>query len=286
MEDNQGQISATGGPTGWWERLRYKYRVSLMNEDTLAESWHVRISKLGLITILTLMFFLTLIILAILILCTPIRNVLPGYSESIRQQLIEQSVEVDSMRTHMTLQDGYLRVVKQVIAGEVEQDSVQSLDSLQIIMRAQLLEAKNEATEEFLAQYEAKDKDNLQLFDIQQNVPVLTFFKPVNGIVVEPYEPNDGRFGVVIQTQGGEHVVAVLAGTIVYHNYEIDNTYTLVLHHATYISIYRGLGVVLKKTGDTVEAGDVIALTKDATLTEYELWQNDRSVNPQSVIAF
>jgi hypothetical protein len=95
----------------------------------------------------------------VLIVYTPIRNILPGYSESIRQQLVQESARVDSLQASLTLQRQYLDVIKQLTAGDIQSDSVQPLDSIQIVQGIQLLETRDAATEEFLAQYEQKERD-------------------------------------------------------------------------------------------------------------------------------
>lgn len=270
----------------FWKRIRYKYRLSVMNEDTLTESWHVRLSKLGVFMVLTLMFVLTIALFGVLIIYTPIRNVLPGYSESLRQQIIQQTNAVDSLSTTVELHRQYIDIVKQVVMGEVSTDTVQSLDSMQLVMREQLLEAKNEVTAEFIAQYEANQKDNLQLFDIRQTAPTTTFFRPVKGVVVEKYNPERGRLGVDIRCLKDEPVSAVLAGTLVYVNYEIDNTYTMMVQHTQYISIYSHVERTAKHVGDVVQAGDCIAVADESKMMHFELWQNGKSVNPEEVIAF
>jgi septal ring factor EnvC (AmiA/AmiB activator) len=171
------------------------------------------------------------------------------------------------------------------VAGEVHSDTVQSLDSMQIIMREQLLEAKSEATAEFIAQYEAKEKDFLQLFDVANNAPVLSFFRPAHGVIVQPYAPKENKYGVAIQTPEKENVTAVLAGTVVYVNYEIGNTYTIILQHDNYLSVYRHVLKPLKQLGNTVEAGESIAIMGEETLW-FELWQDGKAINPEEIIAF
>ena len=97
------------------------------------------------------MFLLTIGVLSLLIIYTPFRNILPGYSASLRQEIIEESMRIDSLQHTLDLQTQYISVVRDVVAGEVHSDTVVSLDSLQIVMQEQLLDAKNEATEAFLA---------------------------------------------------------------------------------------------------------------------------------------
>lgn len=270
----------------FWRRLLYKYRLSIMNEDTFMETWHTRLSRLSVFVLLTALFFVTLGIYSLLIFYTPIRNVLPGYSESIRQRLVEETLRVDSLSTTLSVQTQYLSVIRDIMAGEVKSDTVQSLDSLQIVQREQLLQAKSEATEEFMAQYEAKEKDNLQLFDVQQVTPVVTFFRPAHGVIVESYLPENKQFGVVIQTPKDENATAVLPGTVLVVEYQINNTYMMVLQHRDYISIYRNLADPIKRPGDVVKEGESIALTSDNCPLQFELWRRGETINPEEVIVF
>ncbi len=270
----------------FWKRISRKYRLSVMHEDTLAESWHVRLSWLGALTITTLMFLLTVGLLSALIIYTPIRHILPGYSEDLRQQLVSATERMDSLQNEMALQHNYLDLIKLIMSGEVATDTIQPLDSIEVVMREQLLEAKNEATQEFMAQYEEKEKNSFQLFDIQQNTPVYTLFRPASGVVVRHYNPQSGDFGIDIKTPDNENITAVLAGVVVYVNYEIDNTYTLMLQHSSYISVYRHAGRVMKKTGDAVKAGESIALASKEFPLSFELWQNGKNINPEEVIVF
>ena len=270
----------------FWKRISRKYRLSVLHEDTLAESWHVRLSWLGALTITTLMFLLTVGLLSALIIYTPIRHILPGYSEDLRQQLVSATERMDSLQNEMALQHNYLDLIKLIMSGEVATDTIQPLDSIEVVMREQLLEAKNEATQEFMAQYEEKEKNSFQLFDIQQNTPVYTLFRPASGVVVRHYNPQSGDFGIDIKTPDNENITAVLAGVVVYVNYEIDNTYTLMLQHSSYISVYRHAGRVMKKTGDAVKAGESIALASKEFPLSFELWQNGKNINPEEVIVF
>lgn len=278
MTDDKKKIS-------FWKRLRNKYRISVINEETLAERWYLHLSAWGAIVVTALLFLLTLVLFSLVILYTPVKNYLPGYSEEIRQQLIEESVKVDSIGESLELQRQYLNIIKQVVAGEVHSDTIQSLDSMQIIMREQLLEAKNQATEDFIAQYEDKEKDYLQLFDIANTTPVLSFFRPAHGVIVEQFDEKQKQYSITLQTPARENVTAILAGTIVYLNYELTDTYTLILQHDNYISIYKGISKMIKQVGDHVQAGESIAMLENSPL-QFELWQNGKPINPEEVIAF
>lgn len=271
---------------GFWRRVMHKYRLAMVDESNLNELWHIHLNGFGAFSIFFLLFLLTIALLSVLIIYTPIRNILPGYSESIRRQLIVESARVDSLSADLALQRQYLSVIQQVTAGTVQSDTVQSLDSLQIVMREQLLEAKNEATAEFVAQYEAKEKDNLQLFDAQTSQPTVSFFRPMHGVVERHVMPEAHRYGVLVRAVENENITAVMAGTVVYVTHELDETFTVMLQHENYVSVYRHVGTVLKTVGVRVQAGESIALLGKQPLLEFELWKNGHWVNPEEVIVF
>ena len=277
---------APSNQDSFWRRLLYKYRLSIMNEDTFSEIWHTRLSRMSVFVIFTLLFFGTLGLYSVLIFYTPIRNVLPGYSESIRQRLIDESERVDSLGTMLELQTQYLSVIRDVVAGEVKSDTVQSLDSMQIVMRERLLEAKSEATADFIAQYEEKERDNLQFFDVRQVVPTITFFRPAHGVVLAHFGAEEAPVGITIQTPRNENVTAVLAGTVVHVVYELNDTYAVFVQHQNYLSVYGNVGKVLKNVGDKVQAGESVAIVADDKPLYFELWQNGSAVNPEEVIVF
>lgn len=270
----------------WWQRARRKRRLTLIDDDTLREFWHIHVSGLGVFTVLFFMFLLTLGVLSLLIVYTPFRNILPGYSASLRQEIIAESMRIDSLQQTMNLQTQYISVVRDVVAGEVHSDTVVSLDSLQIIMQEQLLEAKNEATEAFLAEYEARERDNLLLFDAPTTTPVFSLYAPAHGAIIGSYAPLEGKHGVTIQTPNKENVCATLDGTVVYVDGEEDETSTIMALHQNYLSVYRNVGKVLCRVGDAVQTGQTIAIVKDGTPVTFELWKHGQEINPEEIIAF
>ena len=95
----------------FWQRLREKYRISIVNEYTLSEHWHLHLSGWGAIVVLAILFLLSLALFSLVILYTPIKHYLPGYSEDIRQELVQESVRLDSIGTSLELQRQYLNII-------------------------------------------------------------------------------------------------------------------------------------------------------------------------------
>lgn len=270
----------------FWQRLRFKYRVSALNENTLNEVWHIRLSRMGLIAIMFLLFLIAFAMLTALILFTPIRNYLPGYDENIRQELITQSVRVDSLTETMDLQVEYLNIIKDIVSGNIGSDSIPSLDSMAVIQREQLLDQRSAITEEFIAQYEEKERDNLGLFVEAASTPSHTCFRPMRGEVIQHANPRQRQYGVMVRTTTNENISSVMAGTVVNEAIEPTGGWTItVQHNGGYMSVYQHIKIRLKHLGDNIQAGETLGLAGDE-LIGFELWHNGVSINPEEVIIF
>jgi murein DD-endopeptidase MepM/ murein hydrolase activator NlpD len=226
-----------------------------------------------------------MVVLSLLIVYTPIRNVLPGYSESLRQQIITESARVDSLQASLTLQRQYLDVIKQLTAGELQSDSVQKLDSVQIVQGVRILEQKNEVTDAFISQYEQKERDRLLLFDNTNN-NIRQLYRPVRGVIMQSAKPDAHAYAVSVKTARNENVQATMRGNIVLVERMVDNTFTIALQNSQFITIYRHVSKVLKQSGTQVERGESLGLMDGEHELELELWDGGKFVNPEEVIVW
>lgn len=265
---------------------RRKYRLAMLDDLTLREVFHFRVSLLGAISVITLSILVLIVLLSVLIVYTPIRNILPGYSASLRQQLVDESARVDSLQADLTVQRQYLDVIKQLVAGDIRSDSVQSLDSLQRVERSQIAEQHNEVTDAFLAQYEQKERDRLLLFDNTSTRNVRQLYRPVHGVIIQSARPDLHLYSATIRTSKSENVMATTRGTVVSVERLTDNTFALVLQENQFVTVYRHLAKVLKQQGTQVERGEAIGLTDGEHDLVLELWEGGAFVNPEEVIVW
>ena len=265
---------------------RRKYRLAMLDDLTLREVFHFRVSLLGAVSFLTISILVIIALLSVLIVYTPIRNILPGYSASLRQQLIDESARVDSLQADLALQRQYLDVIKQLTAGDIQSDSVQSLDSLQRVEKVQIVSQSSEVTEAFMAQYEQKERDRLMMFDNSTNRSVRQLHRPVRGVVIQSARPDQHLYGVTVKAAKNETVVATTRGTLVAVERMQDNTFMATLQHGGLMTVYRGVGTVLKQQGTKVEAGESIGLMDGDHDLTVELWEAGQFVNPEEVIVW
>lgn len=270
----------------FWQKMRRQYRLAILDDRTLREIFHMRLSGLGTFSTLMVLFLLLIILLSALIVLTPIRNILPGYSESIRQQLISENARVDSLQNSLTLQRQYLDVIKQLTAGDIQSDSIIRLDSLQMVENVKLPDMQNEETDAFLLQYEQQERDRLLLFGGPAQRTMQQMYAPARGVVMRSARFDLKQYSIAIRVARNENVLAVLRGTIVLLQPNLNNTYTIVIQHDRYVSVYRNVGTALKTQGVAVEEGESIGLMAGDNELEFELWESGKPVDPEKVIVF
>jgi len=278
----------------FFQKLRFQYRVSVLNENTLEESWHIRLSRLSVLIYASSLIIMTFILITILIFTTPIRFYLPGYGESgNRGKIITESMYADSLLQEIELQSGYLTVLKKVIEGEIKPDSIATLDSAQMKQVAVEYLEKTKAEKEFTEKFEREEKYNLSTIQAETNQNIYVFFRPTKGVISSSFNLSEKQYGINIITSPNESVVSVLAGAVVYAAFTFDFGWVIqVQHEDNYLSIYKNNTRLLKKIGDNVKAGEGIAITgetaekKTGTQFYFELWKQGKPVNPEDVIIF
>ncbi len=276
------------------QRMRFKYRVSITNENALEETWYTRLSRISVLIFVTAFFLTTFIILTLIIFITPLRFYLPGYQDSgNRIAMIQQSLRLDSIEKEIKLKDAYLLVLKENMMGTAQTDTVQPIDSVALIKGATVMLEKSRREEGFVKNYEETEKYNLGAIMPASGEKMYVFFRPVSGVVASTYSPKEGEFGIKIITSPQETVKSVLEGRVIYTGYSFDNEWIIqVLHDNGYISIYKNNQRLMKKTGDYVKAGESIGITGAENETSskkffyFELWKNGNPVNPQDAITF
>ena len=280
--------------TEFIEKMRFRYRVSIMNENTLEESWHTRLSRFSVLLYAVSLFLTTFILLTILIFVTPLKHYLPGYGDSgNRSVIVQNSLKTDSIARELEHHRSYLSVLKDIIAGNPKTDTVKSIDSVGLSQRATVLTEKSKQEKEFIKNFEQSEKYNLSTANSTQNEKRYVFFRPVTGVVSSKFNPQEGIFGISIITSPQESVLSVLEGTVVNAAFTFDYGWIIsVQHNNDYISIYKNNNKLLKRIGDFVKAGESIAIagnedgSKATNQFYFELWQKGKPINPQDVITF
>ncbi len=278
----------------FWKDIKFKYRLTITNENTLEDVVTLHVSKLNglsvLLTVLTILFLIASLIVAF----TPLRNYLPGYMNSeIRTQVVDNALRADSLQRLLERQNLFIMNIQDIFRGDVKADTIHSIDSLTSIREDSLME-RTLREAEFRKQYEEAEKYNLTNITAQTNAEGLIFYRPVRGMIEKEFNAGQKHYGTDIVTEPGESILATLDGTVILSTYTAEDGYVIqVQHNQEFISIYKHCGSLLKQEGESVKAGEPLAVAPsgngeagNALQLHFELWHRGKAVNPELYIVF
>lgn len=277
----------------FWKNVKFKYKLTITNENTLEEIVGIHVSKLNGASVLLSAVTVIFLIASLIIAFTPLRNYLPGYMNSeVREQVVNNALRADSLQGVLERQRMYIMNIQDIIGGTIKVDSVHSIDSLTALRSEDLME-RTQAEEEFRKQYEETERYNLTTIDNAPAVTGLIFFRPTRGMVSSEFDANKKHYGIDIAANSNESVLATLDGTVILATYTADTGYVIQVQHGqNLVSVYKHCGSLLKSVGDNVKAGEAIALvgnTGEKTTgphLHFELWNKGRALDPSKYIVF
>lgn len=276
----------------FWRNFKFKYKLTITNENTLEEIVGIHVSKLNGVSILLLTVTVIFLIAAIIIAFTPLKNYLPGYMNSkVREQVVANALRADSLQKALERHRLYVMNIQDILRGEVKVDTVHSIDSLMVSRSEELME-RTRQEEEFRKQYEEKERYNLTATNDAVASGII-FHRPTRGLISSGFDTNHKHFGIDIAATPNESVLATLDGTVILSTYTAETGYVIQIQHGqNWVSVYKHCGSLLKKEGDMVKAGEAIALVGNSgdktngPHLHFELWNKGRAVDPSKYIVF
>ena len=279
----------------YWKRLRDKYRLIILDETTLETKSSFLLSRLNVFALFsTVIVLLSLGVLA-LIFYTPFRQYLPdSHDGQFRSELYQLNLKTDSLERVAQARSAYLSNIRNILDGKV--DSLVVDDTI-----------ANEATETDLILTTSQEDSifRLQMDSIEQGFLLnqeklgdnrfgdLNFYTPVQGFISAGFDAEEDHYAIDIVAPENEPIKAVLDGRVIMADWTLDAGYVLIIQHDNdLISAYKHNSVLLKKVGNFVKAGDVIAIIGNSgELTSgshlhFELWNDGIALDPQKFIHF
>ncbi len=279
------------------KKLNRKYDFLLRHDESQKEILGFKLNLLNLILVIIGIALLLIIITTFIIAFTPLREYIPGYTDTnLNREVYELSLRADSIEKEMMKKDVYFENLKKIVEGyDFAADSaLASINIYEPLPKGvtDTITLKKSAQDSLLrAEYEAQSQYNLfgddYLPPAKPSSLVKNFFVPLNGTVINGFNPDEGHFGVDIVTNGDQIINATLDGTVVFSTWSINNGYCIgIQHEDSYFSVYKHNATLLKKEGDYVKAGEAIAILGRSGEAEgsehlhFELWHSGISINP------
>lgn len=280
---------------GFFRKLRHKYRLVVLKEDSYEEVGFIRLSRLN---ILAISGFLTIFLIAIVyftIAYTPVREFIPGYPDAQMTYNIRQNaMKLDSLQRELAMRDQYFFNINRIVNGERPEDFLNDTTTLKrkgeiVFTRSEndsLLRQKVEAEEQFRLSVTNQTTEGTGLYDVH-------FFTPVRGIITNPFNPLENHYGIDLVAGPNEVVKATLGGTVTMATWTLETGYVIQIQHSNNImSVYKHNAELFKTVGLKVSAGDAIAVIGNSgELTtgphlHFELWHDGVPLDPADFIVF
>lgn len=280
-------------------KLKDRYRLVLVNETTFDERFSAYLTPLNVIAGVAAVVIVISVFVVSVIILTPLKEYIPGYSDAeTRIAALRAAVKADSLAEAQRIYDRYFEQLAGVLRGELPDDTLAEETagdrrityedlSFAVSRDDSLLRKEIESEERFALNPGAGFAGEAT------GLPGVFFFTPLRGPVSASFDPTISHYGVDIAADEGAAVSAVFDGTIVMASFTSDGGYVIQIQHPNnLISVYKHNAALLKKTGDRVEAGDIIAVAgntgeyTDGPHLHFELWYNGNPLDPQAFIAF
>lgn len=277
------------------KKLKNKIRLVVINDDTYEEHFSFKLSVLNIINTIGIFTLILLVLVIVFIALTPIRQYIPGYSNiKTKKDAAYAYYKADSLENELHIQRSYIKNIRSILSGELIPDSLTSGSAISETKIKHIKDLKS--IEDSIMRVKIEKQEEYSLSSNQQNKikdRIYLFFTPVKGTLIDGFDAKKKHFGTDIVTEKGETIKSVMNGTIILSDYTTKSGFVIQIQHPNnLVSIYKHCSAVLKQVGESVNAGDPIALVGNTGLLttgphlHLELWENGIPVAPENSLNF
>lgn len=265
------------------KKLFTKNRLVVLNEDTFEEIFSLRLTLMNVFVLATIGAIVIIFITTYIIAFTPLREFIPGYSlGNLKKKATILAIQSDSIHKQLEYQQAYIHSVQKVLNGEIEAAKF-SKDSIKPVLHHPE-EALIQPSKEEVNLRKSVQKDEQFSISASKITDKNLLFVPVDGTVIQKYNPSLGFNGIQYKAIKSSAVKAISKGIVIYKGWSAKEGYILVIKLSDgFISVLKGMNEVIVSEKDKVKSGQAIGISGELPIV-FELWKDDSSVNPQSYL--
>ncbi|NND70583.1 MAG: M23 family metallopeptidase [Rhodothermales bacterium] len=232
---------------------------------------------------------------ALLIVFTPVRQLIPGYgTESIRQNARLNAIRLEMLEDSLQVQGDYIARLRFLITGEIEDsafamasfadpDMDEDVPSLRPV-RSTSPPIEDRSLTQVVVNASLDDSPD-ELFSNAVTFPSLP---PVDGFLTRGFDAASSHFGTDVAVPEGTPVRAIADGYVVFSDWTQEGGHAVGVQHAAgYISIYKHNLRLTKRVGERVRDREIIAVSGNSGEVttgphlHFELWRNGLAQDPR-----
>ncbi|HHC80597.1 MAG TPA: M23 family peptidase, partial [Flavobacteriia bacterium] len=166
------------------EKLTFKYRLVVLNEDTFEERFSFKLNRLNVFVFASLFSIFLVGITIILIAFTPLREYIPGYSSSaLKKKASDLVYKVDSLQQQLAINDVYIQNIQQVLTGKIKDININK-DSIIEQLRKEDVDLSISPVDSTFRE-EVEREERYSVFEKATKKTDLVFFAPISGEITD-----------------------------------------------------------------------------------------------------
>lgn len=281
-------------------KLRDKYRLIIVSDNTFEERISLKLTRLNVIAVIASAVLLLSAIIVALIVYTPAKEMIPGYSDASAKREARHAFETaQQMEADLSIRENYINEVIKVLKGEIEPTELQidtAASNSDILENVDFSISVRDSA--LRAEVAAEEMYNLKFENVVSRSAVTAlsntvFFSPLRGSVSSRYDIGTEHLGVDIVAPDNETIKSTLDGTVILATWSSSEGHVIAIQHPNnLVSFYKHNSVLLKKIGERVEVGESIAIIgnsgelTDGPHLHFELWYKGDPLDPEEFILF
>lgn len=282
------------------KKLKSRFRFVILNDETFEEKFSLTLTRRNVWVFLSVSAFTLIFFTASVIIYTPLKYFIPGFGDyNYRSQIIQLQFQADSLQTALDSRAAWLENVMNIATGQIDSNIPATKAQPTIIDKSSINISDPGKTEKDLRKLVDEEESYLLAYNdnmasaVIEEVRLMHPISPVDGFITDEHSTQQEHYGIDIATKSEAPIRSILDGNVILAYYTIETGYVIQVQHSNdLISIYKHNSKLMKKAGDRVKAGDVIALAggtgeySTGVHLHFEMWHNGKSLNPQDYIVF
>ncbi len=283
-------------------KLKQKYRLIIINDNTYKEVWWMRLSRINVIgTIIFFQIAFTSVII-LTIAYSPLKEFIPGYPDGeVNKNIVLNSIKTDSLENALNIKEQYFNNLRAIIMGRDVNNYVNNSltdtikDSTISVINLEHKISKDDSL--LRLQIEKHDNYNLSeymLYNSAHNeLSELHLIAPLKGVITNRFNSSKKHYGIDVVAAKNELIISALKGKVVFSGWSVNTGNIIhIQHENNLITIYKHLGKITINQGDKIDKGEPIAIvgnTGEETTgphLHFELWHKGEAINPEEYIIF
>lgn len=266
----------------------------LRNEENFAEKTTISLTYAKLILV-AFSFFLLTMIASLYLSSTLMAQWFDPRHELIvmDRYLADLANKTDSLENKIRIQDQFIHNMQLILTGEIGANEGFARDTAGNT-GSYTLKPIAAVDSQFRKEFEASELSFLVSGStITQEIEGQYFYSPINGITTTDFNLKQEHYGVDIVSKENEPVKAVADGTVIFADWTSESGNVIAIQHrSNLISVYKHNSALMKKVGNIVSSGQVIAIignTGELTTgphLHFEMWYNGHPINPKEFVSF